>query len=70
MLGVAMHQEHKLIHSMRGPRAPTVSFGAAPGTIQARTCVRHPVPTTTPAAVTATSASVSVSNSSKLETEG
>ncbi|MDB3958696.1 hypothetical protein N9408_07275 [Opitutales bacterium] len=42
-------------------RAPTVSIGAAPGTIPARTCVRPTATTTTPATATTTSASVSAS---------
>jgi formylglycine-generating enzyme required for sulfatase activity len=47
-------------------RAPPVSFGAAPGTIAARTCVRPTATTSTPPATAPTiSASVSVSNSSK-----
>ncbi len=52
-------REHRPILRVR-LRAPTVSIGAAPGTIPARTCVR-PTATTLPQHRATTSASVSVS---------
>ena len=56
-------REHRLILRVQ-LRAPTVSIGAAPGAIPARTCVR-PTATRTPSTRNGTSASVSVSKSSQ-----
>ncbi|MDB3958693.1 hypothetical protein N9408_07260, partial [Opitutales bacterium] len=62
-------REHRPILRVRR-RAPPVSIGAAPGTIPARTCVRPTATTTPPATAPTVLASVSVSNSSELGTEG
>ena len=53
-------REHRLILRVQR-RAPTVSIGAAPGTIPARTCVRPTASASPPATVPPALASVSVS---------
>ena len=70
MLGGITQREPKPIRLTEGPRAPPVLFGAGLGTLQARTCVRPAAPATPRATATTGSASVSVSNSSELGTEG
>ena len=63
--GGVLIQEAQL--SIRGgqTKAPTVSFGAAPGPLPVRPCVRPSATTTPPVTATSPLASVSVSNSSK-----